>query len=72
MIAALSGKAYNNLIAQIEKYWAGIDAENWINDLKSQVSTLEKNIKGVSSTCQGYLDADISAVKSFQAKRASK
>ncbi len=65
---ALKGAEYNTLINTIRKYWAGVDAEDWIADLNAQISKTSSEIKKVSTHAQSILDTDYSNFKKFQKK----
>ncbi len=72
MINNLTGSEYKNLVSAIKQYWAGADADDWLKDLDATIKTLTSNIKSVSRSVQGYLDQDLTAFKSFQAKNVTK
>lgn len=72
MLNNLTGAEYKNLVSTIKQYWAGVDAEDWLRDLDSQINTLKSNIKKLSSNAQGYLDQDLASFKSFQARNVTK
>ena len=72
MVSALNGAEYTNLVNSIKKYWAGVDADDWLKDLETKTKTLTSNIKSVSSKAQGYLDQDLASFKSFQARNVTK
>ena len=72
MINNLTGAEYKNLVSAIKQYWAGVDADDWLKDLDTQINNLTTNIKKLSSNAQGFLDQDLAAFKAFQARNVTK
>ena len=72
MANALTGAEFNKLISTIQQYWSGVDATDWINDLKSMVKSAQNEVSKVSKNAQGMLDTDFHNFKSFQTKNKTK
>ena len=65
-VTDISGDEFKSLEKTIRTYWAGADCENFINDLKKAVKTLDNNISSYNSILSKSLDNYQSGFKSMQ------
>ena len=66
--AVSKSNEYTALKNTIKQYWAGVDADDWLDDLDKQISTITTKMKNVSRDAQSLLDQDIKSFKNFQTK----
>lgn len=71
-ISKLKGQEYKDLIAQVQKYWAGTDANDWLKDLNNMIKSISDTIDTASRTAQSLLTQDYNNFVNQQKKNITK
>jgi len=62
-----TGTEYENVIKVVKTYWSGADADDFIKDFKSTVSTIKSNLNNLNTEYSRLMSDDRAGFQKFQA-----